>query len=223
MKNLLEYDADFHSSYQQVAKRMRASDIKKRDVKLNRSEQSATIKGSSFEPYQVTLASCTCADFGYMQQPCKHMYRLATDLGVFPELPKVDKNAEYRFVTNEQQIWKQAYLDGKISAELYVKAEKAMEVKKVSKNQEPAGGEKLLICLSGNPEGIDYWDYLKLLIAAGFSISTSVSKKTTYLVVGREADQAKIDKAKLLQVPVLSYGEFEKKIYKPVAEVTSCR
>jgi len=222
MKSILEYTDDFHNSYQQVAKRIRASEIKKRNVKINRPAQTASIQGSSFEPYQVTLSSCTCADFGYMQQPCKHMYRLAVDLGLLPELPLFNKDSEYEFVTKEQQIWKQAYLDGKISAERYVKAEKAMEIKGMPKTQKSAGDEKLLICLSGTPEEIDYWDYLKMLIAAGFSVSTSVSKKTTYLVVGREADQAKIDKAKLLQVPILSYGEFEEKVYKPVAEVASC-
>lgn len=33
--------------------------------------------------YQVTLAHCTCTDFKRRKKPCKHMYRLAHELGIF--------------------------------------------------------------------------------------------------------------------------------------------
>lgn len=33
--------------------------------------------------YDVTLSSCKCVDFGMRQLPCKHIYRLAYELGIF--------------------------------------------------------------------------------------------------------------------------------------------
>ena len=39
--------------------------------------------------YDVSLDGCTCVDFSRRHKPCKHMYRLATELGVFPvDAPK---------------------------------------------------------------------------------------------------------------------------------------
>lgn len=42
---------------------------------------SADIKGESGSIYHVTLSSCTCPDFTSRKKPCKHMYRLALELG----------------------------------------------------------------------------------------------------------------------------------------------
>lgn len=44
-------------------------------------KQSAQFKGSS--QYTVTLDSCPCGDFRRRKLPCKHMYRLAHELGIF--------------------------------------------------------------------------------------------------------------------------------------------
>lgn len=43
---------------------------------------SCQIKGKSGKVYNVTLTSCTCEDFTFRHQPCKHMYRLAVELGL---------------------------------------------------------------------------------------------------------------------------------------------
>ena len=42
----------------------------------------ATIKGSKNNRYTVTLNSCTCSDFQNRNVICKHMYRLALELGL---------------------------------------------------------------------------------------------------------------------------------------------
>nr|DAL57095.1 MAG TPA_asm: Restriction endonuclease [Caudoviricetes sp.] len=42
---------------------------------------SAKVKGQSGEVYDVTLDSCTCNDYQFRHQPCKHMYRLAIHAG----------------------------------------------------------------------------------------------------------------------------------------------
>lgn len=42
---------------------------------------SSRIKGASGELYDVTLYTCTCKDYLLHRQPCKHMYRLAAEVG----------------------------------------------------------------------------------------------------------------------------------------------
>lgn len=44
-------------------------------------EITAKVKGQSGEVYDVSLESCTCADFQFRHKPCKHMYRLAIHIG----------------------------------------------------------------------------------------------------------------------------------------------
>lgn len=44
-------------------------------------EASAMIRGESGQVYQTSLHSCSCPDFQARHQPCKHMYRLALELG----------------------------------------------------------------------------------------------------------------------------------------------
>lgn len=41
------------------------------------------IHGASIEPYRVSLLHCSCKDFASRGLPCKHMYRVASDLGIF--------------------------------------------------------------------------------------------------------------------------------------------
>lgn len=43
---------------------------------------SATMQGSTGNLYSVSLDSCTCQDFQFNHEPCKHMYRLAIQLGI---------------------------------------------------------------------------------------------------------------------------------------------
>ena len=43
---------------------------------------SAVIRSDSGENYSTTLYSCTCPDFLYRKQPCKHMLRLALEVGL---------------------------------------------------------------------------------------------------------------------------------------------
>lgn len=42
---------------------------------------SCSVRGTKGDIYKVTMNSCTCHDFIYRHQPCKHMYRLALSLG----------------------------------------------------------------------------------------------------------------------------------------------
>ena len=65
-----------HEEHSQLERQKRALGLKMNSV--DRENQSGTIKD-----YNVTLDGCTCVDFQKKRKPCKHMYRLAFELGVF--------------------------------------------------------------------------------------------------------------------------------------------
>lgn len=66
----------------------------------------AKIKGLSGEIYETTLHSCTCEDFvkGHYKTPCKHMYRLAIELGM---LTVYDRSLYENMRTDFQQLQEQ--------------------------------------------------------------------------------------------------------------------
>lgn len=51
-------------------------------VCIDRDAQTAVFWGSGKEPYQTSLSSCTCNEFLRYKVPCKHIYRLAMELGI---------------------------------------------------------------------------------------------------------------------------------------------
>ena len=69
-------------------KRRQKSALKLRLDFIDRENQSGKIKN-----YDIYLDSCSCVDFIMRQKPCKHMYRLASDLGIFKldEKIKIEK------------------------------------------------------------------------------------------------------------------------------------
>lgn len=54
-------------------------------LELDPYDPSAFFQGSRKEPYLTTLTSCSCKDFalGHGAYPCKHIFRLAEELGLF--------------------------------------------------------------------------------------------------------------------------------------------
>ncbi len=62
----------------------------------------ATIRSDSGESYSTTLYSCSCPDFTFRKKPCKHMLRLALEVGLlfnFEAVP-VEKDLE-KLLTSE--------------------------------------------------------------------------------------------------------------------------
>lgn len=55
-------------------------------VSVDPEAQTGVFYGSGKNPYQTSLASCTCNDFVRRKLPCKHIYRLAMELGII-DLP----------------------------------------------------------------------------------------------------------------------------------------
>lgn len=54
-------------------------------ISIDAGAASAVFAGSGKSPYETTLDSCTCSDFVRRKLPCKHIYRLAAELGLSGE------------------------------------------------------------------------------------------------------------------------------------------
>lgn len=54
---------------------------------------SVQILGSGLDPYTVTLHGCQCTDYQRRGLPCKHMIRLALELGLSFDIPQFDPYA----------------------------------------------------------------------------------------------------------------------------------
>ena len=65
-----------HAEYNQLERQKKALNLEMASV--NRENKTGTIKD-----HKVSLDHCTCVDFQKHRKPCKHIYRLAFELGIF--------------------------------------------------------------------------------------------------------------------------------------------
>ena len=71
-----------HKDPEQLKRQESACSKKLTPISIDEELQIGVFEGSS-KDYTVTLDKCQCADFGRRKLPCKHIYRLAHELGVF--------------------------------------------------------------------------------------------------------------------------------------------
>lgn len=71
-----------HLDYDQLKRQKSASAIKSDKFTINQNFSTGTFIGSS-GVYLTSLTSCDCMDNSIRRLPCKHMYRLASEVGVF--------------------------------------------------------------------------------------------------------------------------------------------
>ncbi len=74
------WDYELHDTEYAFKRMKSAQSAKLTPVSIDKENMSGVFKGSGKLPYRVTLQSCTCGDFHRSHRPCKHMYRLATEL-----------------------------------------------------------------------------------------------------------------------------------------------
>lgn len=117
---------NIHSDFEQVKRIESGRKLKKNIVTLDPENQEIVIQGSSAEPYHATLQECTCADFAIRQAPCKHMYCLASELGLLDDLPVYDKKKSSFDPQAEMSRYRSLYETGEISADTYVKISTAL-------------------------------------------------------------------------------------------------
>lgn len=126
-----KWDSSVHKEVEQLKRISTASKIKANDIVIDTEEQIAQIKGSD-GIYDVTLDSCTCMDFSIRRLPCKHIYRLASELNLVDELPTINKAAAEAFkatIPDEIARFRTLYENGAISLEKFVKISNALSSK----------------------------------------------------------------------------------------------
>lgn len=90
-----DWDDSIHESESQIARQGRAMTYPF-SFRVSKKNKTARFSSTSDLPYYDTsLQECTCYDFQERHLPCKHMYRLAAELGVIEIIkrPTFDKNA----------------------------------------------------------------------------------------------------------------------------------
>lgn len=124
-----KWDGSIHYAPDQVKRRLSGEKIKCEAISLDTASMSAAIIGSDPEPYSVTLSGCSCFDFTSRGLPCKHMYRLADELGLSDPWPKVSRKgqaATLEAAPTEVERWRSEFMAGNISAKKYVKIADAL-------------------------------------------------------------------------------------------------
>ena len=118
MSSLLDIDITLIDNIKRIQS---AKEISSKKIRVDRKGQTATIIGSSFDTYTVSLSECTCYDFSMRRKPCKHMIRLAIELGDdfgFPAFSP-QKAKEYD-VETDIAILRKRWLDGQLLTESYI-------------------------------------------------------------------------------------------------------
>lgn len=88
------WPSEIHDTPDQQTRIASATSSKTTPSSVNRISQSATFAGSGALPYLTTLSSCSCGDFLRRHLPCKHIYRLAIELGAMEGIAQsgINKN-----------------------------------------------------------------------------------------------------------------------------------
>lgn len=102
--------------------------ISRNKIGLDRINGKAKMQGSSSEPYYVTKTSCTCTDFSLRRRPCKHMIRLAVELGADFALPAFDPVAARNYDMSEDiSLLHDRWTSGLITTDAYAACLAALE------------------------------------------------------------------------------------------------
>lgn len=90
------------SEPEQIKRQKRAITRHCKPLSVNFDNKTGVFPSSSSGTYSVTTTSCTCPDFIKRRKPCKHMYRLLDELGLY-SLKNAFPN-EYEKLKNQKQI-----------------------------------------------------------------------------------------------------------------------
>lgn len=76
------WDNDIHELPEQKKRFKSSLTSKLIPISVDEDAQTGRFNGSGKEPYSTTLNNCDCFDFTRRKMPCKHIYRLAIELGL---------------------------------------------------------------------------------------------------------------------------------------------
>ena len=106
----------------------RPGDFPEAVLSFDVSARSMAIQGSDGFPYHVRLGGCECVDYERRKLPCKHIYRLALELGCeFPEAPAFDPYlaAEYD-ISEDLDRLRLRWVSGQLTLAAYSKCVDAL-------------------------------------------------------------------------------------------------
>lgn len=124
---LESWPAPIHESLDGLKRIISASKIKPDSFTISADGLSATFHGSSPFPYETTQSYCTCTDFERRQLPCKHMYRLALELGADLSLPQFDPYAAFEYDVEEDiSRLRSRWMAGQLTDDAFIKCSEAL-------------------------------------------------------------------------------------------------
>lgn len=114
MKNAISFggwDNAIHELPDQVKRIATAKKSSTTPTSVDKNSQSAVFPGSGKQPYETTLSDCTCVDFSIRRLPCKHIYRLAMELGLLDTGFSAGLNKNMAFTIQETVSIMENYTD----------------------------------------------------------------------------------------------------------------
>lgn len=124
---LESWPSSVHESLDGIKRIKAASRIKPDSFIINPDGISAVFQGSSPFPYETTQLGCTCVDFERRHLPCKHMYRLAIELGMDFSLPQFDPYAAFEYDVEEDiSRLRSRWMAGQLTDDAFIKCAEAL-------------------------------------------------------------------------------------------------
>ena len=80
-----DWPDNIHSTKDQSKRIASAKSSATTPASIDKNQMTAIFPSTSFISYETTLKTCTCRDFTVRKLPCKHIYRLAIELGLWKE------------------------------------------------------------------------------------------------------------------------------------------
>ena len=102
LEDYTDSSCDMNNSPEQIRRQKRAIGKHCTPFSINFDNKTGIFPSSSSGTYYVSTVSCTCPDFIKRRKPCKHMYRLLDELGLY-SLKNAFPN-EYEKLKNQKQI-----------------------------------------------------------------------------------------------------------------------
>ena len=96
---------DLHNLPEQLDRQERISQIHIAEID-KKMQKMKTDKSDDYDEFFVTLENCTCKDFIFRHKPCKHMYKLANELGIFIMKNKTSREPIEEFSKGYADGWK---------------------------------------------------------------------------------------------------------------------
>lgn len=144
--NFGSWDLSVHTTVDAWKRIQTASKIKPdRIAAVDPGAKTGSFIGGTGELYETTLDSCSCFDFTSRGLPCKHVYRLAEELGVpvLDAIPRFDPYAAFGYDVEEDiDLLRSRCEAGLLTVDAFIKAADALHSSAKSAKRRPGRPRK---------------------------------------------------------------------------------